>query len=352
MNEGNVLKEFSYIFSTGPNLDSMELTGSVKLAETGGVDSTLIVMLHRSGEDSALVNENPRYVTRLDNKGFFHFRFLAPGTYYIYAIKDESSTRRYYSPTQLFAFADSSIEVGSELSPVTLYAFAEPAAQTGGSQLISFGGGRGPSRGEDRRLRVTNNLNNNIQDLLNDFSLSFEQPLMNIDTNKLRLSTDSSFNPVTGYSWTIDSTNKKITLNTKWRENTLYNLVMDIDFAEDSSGKKLLKTDTLHFTTRRLEEYGSVKITFHNLDTLQNHVLLVLQSNRVVKAIPFQQDVIYQPMVNPGEYDLRILYDRNGNNRWDPGEFFGKHVQPEIVKPIDRKVSVKANFENDIEINL
>src|SRR6187401_987946 len=61
INEGNVLHNFSYIFTTGNTFDTLQFSGKVILAETGGFDSTLIVMLYRSGEDSAVVNENPRY---------------------------------------------------------------------------------------------------------------------------------------------------------------------------------------------------------------------------------------------------------------------------------------------------
>ncbi|HTD92283.1 MAG TPA: hypothetical protein VK644_00655, partial [Chitinophagaceae bacterium] len=34
------------------------------------------------------------------------------------------------------------------------------------------------------------------------------------------------------------------------------------------------------------------------------------------------------------------------------GEFFGKHLQPESVKPIQRKIIVKANLDNDFEIDV
>ncbi len=50
--EGNILKGFTYIFSTGAYIDSLELKGKVVLAETGKVDSTMIVMLHTSADDS------------------------------------------------------------------------------------------------------------------------------------------------------------------------------------------------------------------------------------------------------------------------------------------------------------
>ena len=63
INEGNVLRNFSYIFTTGNELDTLQLGGKVVLAETGGIDSTLIVMLHRSAEDSAVLKDRPRYIT-------------------------------------------------------------------------------------------------------------------------------------------------------------------------------------------------------------------------------------------------------------------------------------------------
>ena len=59
-----------------------------------------------------------------------------------------------------------------------------------------------------------------------------------------------------------------------------------------------------------------------------------------------------QKLFVPGEYELRILYDRNKNGKWDPGEFFGKRLQPEIVRPVERKISVKPNFQNEFDISL
>ena len=58
------------------------------------------------------------------------------------------------------------------------------------------------------------------------------------------------------------------------------------------------------------------------------------------------------PMLLPGEYELRILFDENKNGEWDLGDFFGKHKQPEIVKPIERKITVKPNWQNEFEIAL
>jgi hypothetical protein len=130
VNEGNVMKDFSYVFSTGPVIDSLSFSGNVVLAESGQTDSTLIVVLHIKAEDSAIVNGRPRYMTKLDGKGNFIFHNLPAGIFYVYAMKDDSRTYR-YSPKELFAFADSPIVVQQNTAPETLYAYqAVKAGQT------------------------------------------------------------------------------------------------------------------------------------------------------------------------------------------------------------------------------
>lgn len=46
VNENNPYRNFTYTFSTGPYIDSLQLEGHVLLAEDGKVDSTITVVLH------------------------------------------------------------------------------------------------------------------------------------------------------------------------------------------------------------------------------------------------------------------------------------------------------------------
>lgn len=352
VNEKNVLYNFSYIFTTGDIIDSLELSGNVVLAETGGIDSTLIVMLHRNSDDSAVVKERPRYIARLDGKGNFRFRYLPSGTFYLYALKDESGQRR-HSEKSLFAFADSAIQIRPGTMPVTLYAFTETKDQPPAGPTISFAGGNrgGLARQDDRRLKFSTNLSGNAQDLLGSLQLNFDHPLRNIDTSKLQLSTDSAFIK-TPATWEIDSANKKLTLKNTWKENTLYNLILDRDFAEDSSGRKLLKTDTISFTTKKLADYGSIRISFINIDLTKNPVIQFSQSGKVVKTFSLTSTELYQSLFNPGDYDLSILFDENKNGKWDPGKFFGGKKQPELVRPLNKKITIRPNWDNEYEIKL
>lgn len=361
--EGNPIKGFTYTFSTGKYIDSLELTGNVMLAETGKTDSTLIVMLHTNADDSVVVKDKPRYVAKLDSKGNFIFKNLPPKTFYLYALKDEGGTRRYFSDKQLFAFADKPVIVSGKTEPVTLYAYSvkPPPQQTAAQSGINIGNRnkKGEGMAADNRLKYLTNLNNNQQDLLANFTITFEQPLRSFDSTKIRLYTDSVFTPVAGYTFQKDTNNKKIVLihtpltgQAGWKENTTYHLILDKDFASDSSGKKLLKTDTLSFKTKKIADYGSLQLKFKNLDIAKNPVLLFVLSENIFKSVSLSNAEFSQPLFLPGEYELRILYDTNKNGVWDPGQFFGKHKQPELVKSIERKITVKSAWQNEIEITL
>ena len=353
VNEGNINKNFTYIFSTGPYFDSLTLTGKVILAETGKPDSTLTVMLHQHGEDSAVFNENPRFLTHLDSAGNFRFRNLPYGKFYIYALEDMGS-HRYTSGKQKFAFADSPVVLHLVNEPVTLYAFAEESQVTGTSRsgVPQLGAKPKISSNTEKRLRIQTNLSAGQLDLLSGLELSFEQPLKNLDTSLIHFSTDSSFTPVKNYQLIEDTSKKKLTIQHEWKENTLYHVIIEKNFAQDTLGRGLLKTDTLAFTTKKRSDYGSLTLRFRNFDPSINPVLLFVNNNAVAKSFPLTSPQLNLPLFPPGEYELRILHDRNKNGKWDTGEFFGKRIQPEIVKPLTRKINVKPDWENDFDIAL
>jgi uncharacterized protein (DUF2141 family) len=352
-NEGNPLKGFNYTFSTGPYIDSLELRGKVWLAETGKVDTTLIVMLHTNPADSAVFRDRPRYVTKLNSNGEFIFRNLPPRTFYVYALKDETGTRRYMNDKQLFGFASEPVTTDADNEPVVLYAYASSASSTVPTgALPNVGSGRRTGGANaDNRLRFQLNLVEGQQDLLRDLEFRFESPLRKFDSALVNLYTDSVFQPAVSRRY-LDSTRRKLSIATAWKENTLYHVILDKDFADDSSGKKLLKTDTVSFTTRKTADYGALKLKFRGLENARNPVLQILQNNTIYRSAPLGQNEFVASMFPPGEYELRILFDENGNGTWDPGVFFGARKQPEIVRAIERKITVRPNWQNEIEIQL
>jgi hypothetical protein len=348
-NEGNVLKNFTYIFSTGNNFDSLGLRGKVILAEDGKIDSTLIVVLYRNSADTAVIKERPRYMTRQDGKGNFVFKNLPAGTFYLYAYKDGGGSLRFTDTTQLFAFADQPVVTDQENEPFTLYAFAtKKAAPVTAPSGIGIRKTLGS--GSDKRLRFQPNITDNKMDLLSPLTLTFEVPLRSFDSTKVSFCSDSSFTPINNFFFREDSTGKKLELNYPWKENTLYHLVLDKEFAEDTTGKKLLRTDTVTFTTKKIQDYGKLSIRFRNLDLTKNPVLIFVQNDMIKGSYPLNSPDFSQDLFLPGDYDLRMLEDANKNGKWDPGEFFGKHLQPEIVRPVSRRITVKPDYDNEFEI--
>ncbi|MET0635633.1 MAG: Ig-like domain-containing protein [Chitinophagaceae bacterium] len=346
VNEKNIFRQFTYIFSTGNHIDSFQVTGNIKLAETGGIDSTLTVLLYRDGYDSAVIKTEPRYITKTDGTGNFIFRNLPADTFYVYALKSPGGTYEYRDKSALFAFADSAVITGPQPKTVSLNAYdikKQVAAVTPAPA-------ENRRRATEKRLKFQTSLKDN-QDLLEKFSFTFEVPLKTFDSTKIHFTRDSSFTPVTNYRLIPDSLNKTYTLQYTWLPNTFYSFLLEKDFATDTLGQQLLLADTISFKTKALEDYGKLNLKFKNLDLTKNPVLQFIQNDAVVSSFPLTSNVLTKDLFLPGDYTLRLLDDRNGNGVWDPGQF-PVRVQPELVRPLDRKLNIKPGSSIPIEIDL
>ena len=348
VNEGNVLNDFSYVFTTGTTIDSLSISGNVMVAETGLTDSTLIVVLHQNLDDSAVIKERPRYVARLTPKGEFRFHHLPPGNFAIYAMKDEGGQRKYMSKSQLFAFADKPVNT-TATGNITLYAYLEKDT----TPVKKPAAPAKPAKADkDKRLRPGLNLSGEHLDLLDTLRLSFNQaPLVTFDSSKIIL-TDEKSVPLTGYNIVRDTSNKFALIYYSWTENTPYKLILQKGYATDTLGNEVAKNDTLSFRTKKNSEYGTVQLRFINLDLTRNPVLQFVQNGQVKHSYVFTNRDFKAKIFTPGDYDLRILFDTNKNGIWDPGEFFGKHIQPEKVMAVSRRITIKANWDNEIDITL
>lgn len=334
INENNVLRNFRYVFSTGATIDSLSFSGKVQVAETGIVDSTLIVLLYKNLDDTAVIKLKPKYIARLDGTGNFSFENLSAGEYKAYALKDGDGSRTYNSKSEVFAFNNTSIIVNGTTPPVNLYAYAEEKE-------------RPKITAAEKKLRYTTNVSSLKQDVLADLAIEFNKPLKNIDKQKILL-TDTLNNPVKDVVITTDSANKKLLVKTKWLQDATYKLIILKDFATDSTGLALAKSDTIRFKTKGETDYAIVKLSFLNFDKTKNPVLQFAQNNEVIYSYPLTSDIWSAPLFNPGEYELRILYDENKNGIWDTGNF-AKKKQPEKVYSLLQKFSLRENFEKDVD---
>ena len=108
-NEGNPMGNFTYSFSTGATIDTMEVSGAVLNAEDLEPIKGIQVGLHTNSNDSALNTLPFDRVSRTDSRGRFSIRGVAPGKYRIYALMDGNQNYLYDSKTETVAFSDSII---------------------------------------------------------------------------------------------------------------------------------------------------------------------------------------------------------------------------------------------------
>ena len=347
--EGNIAMDIRYVFSTGNYIDSLEIYGKVLLAETGKTDSTLIAMLHTDPEDSAVYKKKPAYIARLDKEGRFSFKNLPNQTFYLYALKDESGMRRYNDKKQLFAFAPKPVFSSLQKDSLTLYAYVSDPG-TVSTLTIAAPEATAKKTDTDKRLKYQTSIQNNQQDILLPFLFQFENRIKQLDSTGIRLYRDSTYTVVDSVHLSLDTAGRQLTLTTPWEEGQSYHLILTKGAAEDSLGKQWIKTDTLSFTTKRKTDYGKLKIRLRGLDMSQQPVLQFVQSERVVKAVRLTGPLYEEALFYPGEYQIRILLDKNDNGRWDTGSFFGNRKQPEQVIPLEKRVTVKPNWLNEYEL--
>ncbi len=341
-NEGNPLKDFTYIFSTGNKIDSLTLFGKVIIAETGKADSTLIAMLYHITDDSAVQKYKPDYIAKLHGDGSFSFVNLPMGKFKLYALKDNDGGKTYNSKKELFAFADSVIMISEKTESLVLYASATEK-EKGITPVVK-------SIIKPKKLIYTLPAGLQKHDLLSPFELHFNNPLKIFDSDKLILR-DTNYKQISSTVWTIDSSRTKIKLTTKWQEATNYQLIIDNTALLDSADNKLAKLDTIRFATKQQSDYGNVVLRFSNIDLTKHPILQLVQSEEVKKAYPLTAMDWSNKFINPGEYDIRILFDINNNGVWDQGDY-SKKLQPEKVIPISKKLSVRADWDNELDIKL
>ncbi|MBQ1647184.1 MAG: Ig-like domain-containing protein, partial [Bacteroidales bacterium] len=108
-NEGNMFPGYTYMFSTGPTIDSLLLTGVVQDCNTLQPVKGATVLLYKDLSDSAVFLKRPSAAVKTDDWGYFCLPYLADTLYRLYAIKDEANNNVYDPDADLIGFVDSLI---------------------------------------------------------------------------------------------------------------------------------------------------------------------------------------------------------------------------------------------------
>ncbi len=122
LNEGNIMQNYSYVFSTGRNIDSLSVKGIVnRVTDNSPVDGA-IVALYFSTNDSVIYKQRPDYYTRSNKEGQFVIRNIKAHQYRIIAFEDVNQDLK-YNDDETIAFSDSLCNVRDTTTVIPLRLF-------------------------------------------------------------------------------------------------------------------------------------------------------------------------------------------------------------------------------------
>ncbi|HBF04957.1 MAG TPA: hypothetical protein DDW28_02225 [Prevotella sp.] len=103
-NEGNPMGNYTYSFSTGEVIDTMEVSGYVLESENLEPIKGILVGLYADTADSAFKTKPMLRVSRTDSRGRFVIKGVAPGSYRIYALQDMDGNYMFNQKSEKLAF--------------------------------------------------------------------------------------------------------------------------------------------------------------------------------------------------------------------------------------------------------
>ena len=114
--EDNPLGNYTYTFSTGDKIDTLEMSGYVLDASNLEPVKSILVSLYSDMADSVFRTKPMLRVARTDASGHFTIRGVAPGTYRVYALKDADGTYTFSQKSEMLAFSHNTYEPSVTMS--------------------------------------------------------------------------------------------------------------------------------------------------------------------------------------------------------------------------------------------
>ena len=160
-----------------------------------------------------------------------------------------------------------------------------------------------------------------------------------------KLQNDTIFYPAEIKSIALrDSTlnRRDLVLKVDWEPGAAYTLAVDSLAMTDIYGlqTKPLKVD---FNVRKMEEYGNIVF---NITAVRDSAIVELLdgTEKIVLRTPVKNHRAELLNLLPGKYYARLFIDRNGNGKYDTGNY-DMHLQPEETVYYPGAINLKKNWD-------
>lgn len=125
VNESNILKNYSYVFSTGNEIDSLSISGKVINALTKEKLKDVTVFILPVNQDSLFGKKKASVFNITDTAGTFKLSNLRENTYRLYALLEQGGDRIYNAENEEIGFLNNPIKLTKDTSGIILQVFKE-----------------------------------------------------------------------------------------------------------------------------------------------------------------------------------------------------------------------------------
>lgn len=406
--EGNKLNNFSYVFATGNELDSLNLKGKIINAQTGEPETKMVVFLYDNTQDSTVRKEKPFYFAKPDKNGLYEFRNIKSDTFRLFAIKDENLNYLYDLETEKIAFFDTLIILNDSFSSeIVLYAsLPVPAFKILNFNTKTYGKINilcNTTPPDDISYKLSNSDISIIKEVVNDsinlyyqtevdsffvyllddtikvkpkgredlikkskfrrlsannspqmlpkdsLVIGFNMPIGSLDKDKILLY--DTIGQLENIRYTFSEDLKKVVVKYPWVAGEKYTMEIDSGLIKNIYGQA---NDSLGlvFSILTQEKTAAMKTIINDLDSMYTYVINILRENTQVNqqiiSGTSKSELLFKGLV-PDRYNIEIIRDENKNLIWDAGNYW-KKKQPEQYKLI-KGDKLRENRETELIIS-
>lgn len=138
----------------------------------------------------------------------------------------------------------------------------------------------------------------------------------------------------------------RFNIETEWTEESLYRLMLLPGAVSDIYG---LTNDsiTLLFRTRPEDYYSNIKITVQG-DMFPVVIQVIDRRQQVIRQQYLERPgLVFFDFIIPAAYSLKAIHDRNGNRKWDTGDYLNQ-IQPEKVFYNSEELETRSNWDHEV----
>lgn len=179
-----------------------------------------------------------------------------------------------------------------------------------------------------------------------DLAIDFERPINKVDKSKISLLklTDDRVDTIAFSTALADSVSAdRLLIKAKLDEDSKYSLTI-LDSCVTSIFNETHDTIKSTFVTTKSRNYGNLKFVVD--DSLKQKIIvhLIDAKGQTIREVFVKDSVAIFSNLEPTEYKLKVIFDANGNDKWDTGDYL-KGIFPEKVVYFEKAINVRANWD-------